>query len=427
MKKLKQTLFLSLSIFAAVGFTSCKSEKKQITETDRIVIWTNCSEFAQYIELFNKTHKDNKAILVYKENPALSLPPEKDELPPDLIVGPWLGTGTPQKNYKSLDYLFDMQKLTSDLFYPQLLEAGKKHHVQYLLPVSFNLPAIIFSNNNKNYITDSYTISLDQIKEVAGSYNQKDKKDAYTRIGFTPYSNEDFLYLATKLYGANFHEEKNQIVWNDDNLKKTTDYLKNWIETQNTSTQKEVDFAFKYLFMPPHRQVDTNRTLFAYTTSNQLFRVVKEQNLNIDYRWIVEDKNLPIEDSFTTMGIYKKSKNQVGATEFISWFFQAENQRAILERKELFNLETENFGIANGFSSVRYVNEHVLPLFYTKLLTNVPSAQMLTVPPQLPARWTSYKTMVVEPYLKNVIAAENGITDISIADLEKEWRKKVFD
>ena len=97
-----------------------------VYQQDRIVIWTSCREFAQYIELFNRQHKDNCAILVYKENPALSLPPAKDENPPDIIVGSWLRTDTPQKSFKSLDYLFDTKKLTSEVFYPQLLEAGKR-------------------------------------------------------------------------------------------------------------------------------------------------------------------------------------------------------------------------------------------------------------------------------------------------------------
>ena len=63
------------------------SRKRTVYQQNRIVIWTSCREFAQYIELFNRQHTDNCAILVYKENPALSLPPAKDENPPDIIVG----------------------------------------------------------------------------------------------------------------------------------------------------------------------------------------------------------------------------------------------------------------------------------------------------------------------------------------------------
>lgn len=416
---------IALALVSLIFFTGCG--KKKDVQACRIVIWTSNSEFAQYVELFNKTHKENSAVLVYKENPALSMPPARDEVAPDIVVGSWLRTDNPNKYYKSLDYIFDNRKLTSDVFYSQLLTAGQKKGVQYLLPVSFNLPALVFSNENKELVPDNYTLTLEQLRKAGSAYNEKNKKGAYTKMGFTPLSNNEFIYLATKIYGANFREEKGEIVWSAANLSKAADELSDWVIKENTSAQTEEDFSYKYLFMPYYRQVTSNRTLFAYTTSDQLFKAMKNQDLGIDYRWIVQDRNLPIEDSFTMMGIYKKSKNLVGATEFISWFFQSENQRAILERKDRLNLETEIFGIAGGFSAIRDVTEHILPVFYTQLLTNLPPAQMLSVPNQLPARWESYKTMVVEPYVKALATSDNTENVTSILALESEWRRKVFD
>ena len=416
---------IALALVSLIFFTGCG--KKKDVQARRIVICTSNSEFAQYVELFNKTHKENSAVLVYKENPALSMPPARDEVAPDIVVGSWLRTDNPNKYYKSLDYIFDNRKLTSDVFYSQLLTAGQKKGVQYLLPVSFNLPALVFSNENKELVPDNYTLTLEQLRKAGSAYNEKNKKGAYTKMGFTPLSNNEFIYLATKIYGANFREEKGEIVWSAANLSKSADELSDWVIKENTSAQTEEDFSYKYLFMPYYRQVTSNRTLFAYTTSDQLFKVMKNQDLGIDYRWIVQDRNLPIEDSFTMMGIYKKSKNLVGATEFISWFFQSENQRAILERKDRLNLETEIFGIAGGFSAIRDVTEHILPVFYTQLLTNLPPAQMLSVPNQLPARWESYKTMVVEPYVKALATSDNTENVTSILALESEWRRKVFD
>ena len=97
---------LSLSLIMGV-FTGCDKNP----DDNRIVIWTNCAEFAQYIELFNKTHKNNSAILVYKDNPAESLPPAEDEQAPDIIVGSWLRSDDTKKNFKPLDYVFDNQLL----------------------------------------------------------------------------------------------------------------------------------------------------------------------------------------------------------------------------------------------------------------------------------------------------------------------------
>ena len=431
--KHSKIVFSSLLICFCAGimFTGCSkvssSKNRTVYQQNRIVIWTSCREFAQYIELFNRQHKDNCAILVYKENPALSLPPAKDENPPDIIVGSWLRTDTPQKNFKSLDYLFDTKKLSSDVFYPQLLEAGKRKRVQYLLTVSFNLPAVIFSTDNKELIPENYNLSLEQLRQTASAFNEKNKKDAYTKIGFTPLGNTDFLYLVAKMKGADFREEKGEISWNGQALLNSVSYLRDWVYKENTSPQAEEDFTFKYLFMPYYRQVSSGRTLFAYTTSDNLFKILKEQDLSVDYRWLIDDNSIYIEDSCTMMGIYKKAQNQVGATEFISWFFQSENQRTILETKENMHLETDLFGITGGFSSLRDVTEHILPIYYNQLLTNLPPSQLLTVPQKLPARWESYRTLVVEPYIKAAVTLLEEENASTIYDYEKEWRKKVFD
>ncbi len=429
--KLSKIVFSTILICSALFTTACAktagSKSRTVYQQDRIVIWTSCREFAQYIELFNRQHKDNCAILIYKENPALSLPPAKDENPPDIIVGSWLRTESPQKSFKSLDYLFDTKKLSSEVFYPQLLDSGKRKNTHYLLPVSFNLPAVIFSTENKELIPDNYSLSLEQLRQTSSAFNEKNKKEAYTKIGFTPLGNNDFLYLVAKMKGADFREEKGEIVWNSQALQNSVSTLRDWVYKENTSPQIEEDFTFKYLFMPYYRQVSSGRTLYAYTTSDSLFKILKEQDLSVDYRWVVGDNTIYIKDSLTMLGIYKDARNQVGATEFISWFFQSENQRNILEAKENMHLETDLFGIAGGFSSLRDVTEHVLPIYYNQLLTNLPPAQMLTVPQRLPARWESYRTLVVEPYLKAAVTSSNGETAPSLQDFEKEWRKKVFD
>ena len=400
-------------------FFSCREEPQT-----RIVIWTSCAEFAQYTELFNNTHPGSNAVIVYKENPAQELPPAKDELPPDIVIGSWLRTDKTQKQFKSLDYLFDRQTISSSMFYDQLLEAGKVRKTQYLLPVSFNLPAVIFADSNSDFITENYTLTLDQIKAAGLSYNEKNKKGSFSRIGFLPSANDDFLYLTTKLYGVDFREEKGQIIWSDLRLRNAVSYDRDWINNTNGSAQEEQDFAYKYLFMPDYRQVTSGRTLLAYTTSDKMFGYMKSQELNIDYRWIIGDGFIPIEDSFLMTGIYAKAQNEQGATEFLTWFFDSENQKDILERKIEMDLNNEMFGIADGFSAMRDVTEHILPIYYNQLLTNLPPAHLLKVPQKLPARWDSYKSVVVEPYLNAAITTDEKV---SISEYEAEWRKKVFD
>lgn len=312
------------------------------------------------------------------------------------------------------------------MFYENLLDSGKNHGGQYLIPVSFNLPAVIFDTTNSSFVTDNYMLTLEQLRTIGSEYNQKRQNGSFLRIGFAPLNDDSFLYLTAKLFNAGFEQNKKNITWNEQNLANAVKFLKNWVETENASARTEEDFAFKYLFMPYYRQVLSGRTLFASTNSDSLFKIMHEQDIPIDYRWIVQNGKIFMDDSFVMMGLYKKSQNRTGASEFITWFCQADVQRQILERKESLRLETELFGIAGGFSAVRSVTEHILPIFYNQLLSNLPPAQMLEVPGKLPARWESYKTQVVEPYIRAAICATPVQPVKPISDYEKEWRKKVF-
>lgn len=418
-----KTTFIAACLATTSLFISCKDE----VNSTSLVIWTSCTEFAQYIELFNRNHPNCQAILVYKENPALNLPPTKDELAPDIIVGPWLKSDKIKNNFRSMDYLFDRRNLSSDVFYPQLLQAGKVKNTQYLLPVSFNLPTIIFAEENKELVSDNYILTQDQIRSIASQYNSVTKSGVYKKMGFALLNNPDFLYTSSKLNQVNFHEENGNILWNKDKLDKTISGLKDWIVTENKSTQTEIDFAYKYLFMPDYRQVTSGKTLFAYTTSNKLFKILHEQDLNIDYRWITDGTSIPIEDDFIMMGISKKTQNLANASEFITWFFRPENQDAILDRKIKLHLNTEMFGISGGFSSLKEVTEKILPTYYTQLLSNIPPQQMISTSPQVPARWQSYKSIVILPYLQSALVNDEADKVLQIEELEKEWRKKVFD
>ena len=126
MSKLKSSFFRKTSLFflsicfVSVFFSGCKSK-----ESNTVLIWTNKSEVVSYAELFNASQDKFKVVIAYKDQLSLSLPPAKDELPPDIIVGSWLRTDSTPKYFRSLDYIFDHQILTSKMFYPELFESGK--------------------------------------------------------------------------------------------------------------------------------------------------------------------------------------------------------------------------------------------------------------------------------------------------------------
>ncbi len=420
-KSLFSLVFCSaLSVLAAIS-AGCKNQGEK-----RIVVWTDNSEFAPYIELFNKTHED-KALLVYKENPSSSLPATNQEPHPDLVIGSWLVNEHTKHYFEPLDYLFERKFISSQDFYRILLQAGKMGKRQYLLPVSFNLPAMIFSAENTELVEDSYTINLEQIKKSGEAFNKKNSNGTFSRMGFAPESSDRFLYLVTKIQGAGYKETKgNSFSWNPDALKDSIGFLDEWITSINGSSQTERDFVYKYLSTTDDKKVTQGKALFAYTTSDRLFRFPKGQLSLIDYRWLENQKRIPVEDSMVMLGIPKKAKNHYGAVEFISWFYNVQTQQALLERKFTMNLDINRFGIANGFSSIREVTERILPVYYTSLLSNIPQAENFQVYEKKPLRWEMTKQRVIIPYIKEVLAARGTKKISSIEERYAEWKKQGF-
>ena len=417
------SMFLRACFFAFVCFcfSGCKAQNQV---PDSFIIWTDRAEFVSYCELFNSVQDKTKAVVVFKERLALSLPPAKDEEKPDLVAGSWLKNDKTRKLFRPLDRLLSPDCIDTSSFYAPLIEYGRISGKQYLLPVSFNLPLFVFSSKNEDKIPNQFSLSLDQIKEISGEFNAANNKGVYTLMGFGPSWDDDFLYEVTKEFGQCFKPKGTSFVWNEELLSEAVDYIRNWTSEKNTSTSAEQDFEFKYLYTPKYRQIAEGRTLFAYTTSDELFKISFDQLGGVDFRWLSVTGEIPAEDDLVSLAVYENAGNPRQAEEFIQWFFQESNQKALLERAAEMQLDTATFGIAGGFSSIRGVNEHVFPAFYRNLLGNLPTEDKITAPEAFPARWQSLKERVIFPYLNDAIKTDSDRKNLSMESLLNTWSKQ---
>jgi ABC-type glycerol-3-phosphate transport system substrate-binding protein len=389
-----------------------------------LVIWTNRIELVSYAEFFNASQDKAKAIVVYKESPAQGLLQLQDELPPDLVIGPGLKNLKIPRYFRPVDYLFTERQLNQYAFYPQLLELGAINRRQYILPVSFNLPMVIFDSANHGFIPEDYRLTLDQIQEAAAAFTVKNNS-GYTAMGFAPGWEPEFLYLAAKLSGARFRSGKGILEWDAAKLEEALGYVRDWTLRANTGTEAEQDFAFRYLYTPGYKQVTSGKSLFHYTTSGNLLSLSKDQLEKIDFRWVYQDQQVPIEDSGIFLGIVKKSKNPA-AEIFVSWFMNEATQQLLMERSAAMQLNTLAFGITGGFSALRPVTERVFPAQYPLLLGNIPSPDYITPPEVLPAYWNSVKAQAVLPYLQSAVNTRNQEPPQSLETLLNDWGKQFF-
>ena len=245
-------------------------------------------------------------------------------------------------------------------------------------------------------------------------------------MGYAPSWDTDFMYLVTKLYGAAYHEKGTSFIWNEKAMETSISEMRQWTIARNSSTSAEQNFQFRYLYMPGYKQVATTRCLFSHTTSDKLFTLTDAQITDLSFRWIEQDNKIPVEDNILSIGLYKKSEHSAQAEEFISWFMKIETQQLLIERTESMKLDTVNFGIAGGFSTLREVNEKFYPAFYRHLLGNMPPEQFITLPNILPYRWNSLKENVIIPYLKDSTKTENSGAVQSLEERIAEWTKQFY-
>jgi hypothetical protein len=384
----------AVSAFFAIFF-SCCALSCAAPSSETAILWTDKPEFALYAEYFNTSQYQYKVEVRYFESPAGGLNGEGAY--PDIIIGNWLKSSGTRTLFKPLDDFFKNGIIDQGAFYPRLLSLGSIERKQYLFPVSFNAPALIFAGDKDELLSNPFTIGFEEIKELGKNYNIE-KDGIYSRMGFSPAWNDEFLFIAASLFNASFKEAA-PIAWDAIALERAMQYIYDWILNVNTSFQMEEEFAFKYFFDPPAKLVLSGRILFTYMNSADIFTLAGESRTNLDFRWIAENNTIPLSEAAVYYGIYKKGRSKKAANAFTRWFFQAETQRGILEKSRNNRLLETSFGIAGGFSALRTVTDQIFPQFYPSLLGRIPPGDFLSPANILPQNWTSLKERVILPYL----------------------------
>jgi len=367
-------------------------------------IWTDRPEIAFYGEFFNSAQNQYKVSVRYFEYPSTEL--GKSASNPDIIVASWLKNTSNSSRFKSLESLFGAKKLSRSVFYPRLLAAGRMDRHQYLLPVAFNIPALIFSRGMEKDLSNPFTIDFDEIKKLSKGYNAE-TRGAYTRMGFSPLWNDDFLFAASVIFGASFAEDS-PLEWDSEALDGAMDFIYRWTHEINTNNQAEEDFTFKYFFEPQERLIQSGRILFSYIESSSLFTLSDDSMNSLDFRWIMEQDSIPVTENIVYLGMPKRGKSPQAARAFVQWFFRIDTQRHLLEQSRSNRISETVFGISGGFSALSPVTEQVFPVFYPELLGRMPPSEFFMPHNNLPANWSVIKERVILPYLRDRALKQRG-------------------
>jgi ABC-type glycerol-3-phosphate transport system substrate-binding protein len=361
------------------------------------ILWSDRPEFSFYAKYFNAAQDQYKLETQYYEFPAQKL--KDNNQYPDIVAGSWLKSVSTRVFFKPLDSHFRNKALLESDFYPRLLAMGNIDGKQYLLPVSFNAPMVIFARDNGEQLSNPFTIGFDEIKKLGENYNAQTRdKDAYIRMGFSPTWDDNFLFITATLYNTSFREAE-PIAWDSIALDRAMSFAYQWTCEANTNIQAVDDFTFKYLYNPPATHALSGRILFTCMDSDRFFTLAEDQQNSLDFRWLAERDTIPLAEESVYLGLAKKGKAPKAAAAFLRWFFSAETQRNLLELSRQNRMFETSFGISGGFSAMRPVTEQIFPQFYLGLLGRMPPSEFLSPPNILPINWIALKERVVLPYL----------------------------
>ena len=374
---------------------------------------TNRAELAAYVDRFNAIQADVKVAISYQESPAQAV---LDGAAGDIVIGEWLSSPGVMDRMDGLGDIVKPGKIDPAWFYTRLLAMGSRDNRPVLVPLSFSLPAVVFVRSSTDLPT--MFMPLDTLKTMSKAFNKSNKAGALVNVGFSPTWNPDFLTSTALLFGARLRPGRNGLpAWDENGLKKTVDFTRSWLEDVNGGADADAAFTKRILVQPWYKLLSSGKTLFALASFRDLFALPEDERRDFDFRWLSEEGVIPVMDDVLYAGVPRSARDKAGAKAFLQWFCNLQVQESLLTVNQSRRIGV--FGITNGFSSLKAINEKDLPAKDPLLLGHIPMENLLAFPETLPDSWVKVRDNVVLPWI--VDTASGGET----APLEKrleDWQ-----
>jgi hypothetical protein len=375
---------------------------------------TNRPEMAAYVDRYNAMQSDVRVEIVYEEAPHQAVLDGKQG---DVVMGEWLATPSLMSRFDPLVDLVKPGKIDPSWFYAGLLSMGSRDNRPILIPISFNLPAVVFFKSAIQSEIPSMFMPLDVLRAASEAFTIVSKNGSLSAAGFSPFWYPGFLGATAQLFGARFHPGRNGLpAWDAEKLSKAVDYSRSWITEVNKGPEADRAFSSRVLAQPWYRLLSAKKTLFALVPCCDFFGLPEEKRRDLDFRWLAQGNNIPAMDEALFVGVLRSSRNKGGARAFLQWFCTLSVQRSLLEVNQSRRIGV--FGISNGFSSLKAINEKDLPQKHPLLLGHIPSENMIGFPDPLPDNWQKVRDEVVLPWMERTAVDEE---DQPLEKRLEEW------
>ncbi|HTP59738.1 MAG TPA: ABC transporter substrate-binding protein [Spirochaetia bacterium] len=377
---------------------------------------TDRAEMAAYVDRFNALQSDVRIELSWTESPSQSV---MDGVQADLVVGEWLASPAVLDRFDSLGDIVKPGRIDPSWFYAGLLAMGSRDNRTVLVPLSFSLPAIVFYKPDMQAELSSMFMPLDTLRTLSKAFNTPSRSGGFTAMGFSPFWNQDFLDSAFLLFGVRIRPGRNGLpAWDQDGLGKTVDFARSWLSEVNGGASADEAFTSQNWVQPWYKLISGKKILFALASFTDYFALPEEKRRDLDFRWLALGNSIPVMNDALFAGVLRSSRNKGGARAFLEWFCNPSVQRSLLDVNQSRRIGV--FGVTDGFSALKSINERELPQKYPFLLGHIPSETILAFPETLPDNWLAVRDQVIRPWVHQ---SASGAGDQSLEKMLEDWAK----
>jgi len=383
-------------------FMACDQSATRVS-----TLWTNVPEMATYVERFNASQRDWQILVEFKDDPvSLLLTPGRKA---DLVIARGLASSEVKDTMVPLDFLFDGGSLSQASFYHRITDAGQQGDRFKLLPVSFDLPVLVYS---KKVLPDlpGFSLDFETVKDLGNRFASPPDQKTPRKLAFSPRWGSFGLTLL-HLKGAGFQEGfQGSLTWDSARLEEGSTLMRSW---PSPGWEKTTEFQRKYLQGDATPPLAAGRIQFYPSTLATFASRPWEERRNLDFRFVDQGGRVAATDNTVWAGIPSSSLTRGAGERFLGWFFQTEVQKKLLLQGR--SDDDRSFGLARGLSSLVSTNASALVEAYPEMAGRLPGNDQVAFWGTLPADWPTLKAAVLRPWLET---AEGNESTLKVA-LEK--------
>lgn len=377
---------------------------------------TSRPEIAAYAERYNARQNEFRVEVRWRESPARAV---LDDEGFDVVIGEELAAASVMDRLESLGDIIKPGRLDPAGFYPGLLAMGSRDNRPFAVPLSFDLPAMVFLRGALPDDLPSLTIELETVRSLARGVNAIGKGGGLATVGFSPLWNPEFLLLAARLFGARPRAGRGGVLgWDPQGLQASVEFTRSWIAEDNGGAALDRAFAERNLVQPWERLLASRKILFALMPFTEFLALPEEVRRDLDYRWLARAGAIPVRDTVLFAAVPRAARNKRGAKAFLEWFAGPATQREMAEVNRSLRLGA--FGVTSGFPALVALNEKDLPQLHPSLLGRVPAPALLAFPEPLPSGWSRLRDRALLPWLEQSAA---GTAAGSLEDAIAAWQR----